>query len=209
MTTNEKKIIGNRIKQARKSRGLSQVELAQRCQWSDGQTRISNYENGKRMPTLIDIRAIAAALDLNKDWLADVIALTSGEEKTNYVEEEFGGKVIRAFKPISNFEPFTGQVYECKPVAADRFIMLADESMNAADGYSSGTVLGFKSTSSPVPGAVMLFSKDGELMVGQYFQQERGFLIHFFSPARIDLKVIDPDTVKILGRLISVTHSIK
>lgn len=61
-------IIANRIKQARLAKGLSQGELSKLCGWST-RVRISNYENGKRIPPAKEIIAISSALDVSIDWL--------------------------------------------------------------------------------------------------------------------------------------------
>lgn len=52
--------IGDRIRQERKARKWSQVELAHRCGW-EYQGRISNYETGVREPDLEDLGLIAKA----------------------------------------------------------------------------------------------------------------------------------------------------
>lgn len=50
------------IKKARKAARLSQTELALACGWIESpQARISNYENGRREPSLNDLNKIALA----------------------------------------------------------------------------------------------------------------------------------------------------
>jgi transcriptional regulator with XRE-family HTH domain len=54
--------LGQNIKRARARAKLRQAELGIACGWGeDSQTRVSNYENDKREPTLNDLRAIARA----------------------------------------------------------------------------------------------------------------------------------------------------
>jgi SOS-response transcriptional repressor LexA len=60
--------VGQRIAAARKLRGLKQAELAAALGW-DTQSRISNYEVGKRHPTLDDLQRIALALHVDAMWL--------------------------------------------------------------------------------------------------------------------------------------------
>lgn len=60
--------IGARIKSARKARGLTQEQLAEACGWS-GQSRIGNYETGKREPSAADMQLIAAALGIPVTYL--------------------------------------------------------------------------------------------------------------------------------------------
>lgn len=51
----------NRISHLRASKNVSQVTLAEALGWSQG--RLSNYESGRRIPSLADSRAITAALN--------------------------------------------------------------------------------------------------------------------------------------------------
>lgn len=62
--------IANRLRARRKSLKVSQEELARRCGWSDGQTRISSYENGRTVPNYSDIALLARALDTSAAYLA-------------------------------------------------------------------------------------------------------------------------------------------
>ena len=66
--------IGQRIKEARKSIGLTQRELAERSGTATG--TIQQYELGKRQPRLQQLRQIAQVLD------ADVVYLISGQTST-------------------------------------------------------------------------------------------------------------------------------
>lgn len=54
-----------KIKQARTDAGLSQAQLGIKCGWDSGnpQSRIGNYEQGKRVPSVPDIAVIAKALN--------------------------------------------------------------------------------------------------------------------------------------------------
>jgi SOS-response transcriptional repressor LexA len=54
---------------ARAGRALPQRELAERCGWGT-QSRVANYENGSRQPSLEDIAVLADALAVNPEWLA-------------------------------------------------------------------------------------------------------------------------------------------
>lgn len=62
--------IGQRIKQARAAMGLSQAELARRCGWGEGQTRVSGYENGHREPSFDVLHTLGRVLKCNPAWLA-------------------------------------------------------------------------------------------------------------------------------------------
>ncbi len=60
--------IGERIRQARKSRSLSQSDLAQRIGVS--QPAIANWESGLHDPRRLMLAKLAAALEYPLDWLA-------------------------------------------------------------------------------------------------------------------------------------------
>lgn len=67
--------IGDRIRRARKAlrgsggRKVSQAELGAQCGWEDPQSRISHYETNKRVPSIADFGALAAALGVSRAWL--------------------------------------------------------------------------------------------------------------------------------------------
>ncbi|MBT9299779.1 XRE family transcriptional regulator [Pseudomonas sp. TAE6080] len=56
--------LGNRIKQYRKAKGMSQQALAFACGW-ESQSRIGNYEKGTRQPNLQDLEKLAGALGVS------------------------------------------------------------------------------------------------------------------------------------------------
>lgn len=56
--------LGERIKQYRKAKGMSQQALAFACGW-ESQSRIGNYEKGARQPNLHDLQKIATALGVS------------------------------------------------------------------------------------------------------------------------------------------------
>ena len=57
--------IAAQIKKARLDKGLSQAQLGIACGWDSGnpQSRVGNYEQGKRIPSAPDIVVLAKALD--------------------------------------------------------------------------------------------------------------------------------------------------
>tara|TARA_R100001143_G_C3304809_1_gene107322 strand:- start:60 stop:494 length:435 start_codon:yes stop_codon:yes gene_type:complete len=57
----EKILIGKKLAKTRKAAGFSQTELAEKCGWEDGQSRVSNYERGTRSPDIYDLEKIAKA----------------------------------------------------------------------------------------------------------------------------------------------------
>lgn len=52
----------NQISAWREKAGLTQLQLAERCGWDRKQSRISNYENGLRTPSISECRTIVAAI---------------------------------------------------------------------------------------------------------------------------------------------------
>jgi len=58
-----KKLFGNRVRELRKSKGLSQEELAFRS--SVHRTYIGGIERGERNPSLKNIKSIADALEVS------------------------------------------------------------------------------------------------------------------------------------------------
>ncbi|GAA2714404.1 MULTISPECIES: helix-turn-helix transcriptional regulator [Streptomyces] len=61
------------LKTLRKRAGLSQVRLARRCNTS--QTKVSNIENGKVTPNLVDVELMLRALDAPSELVSEVMAL--------------------------------------------------------------------------------------------------------------------------------------
>ena len=68
MTDEEKRELGQKIKSARKQKGLSQEQLADLVGYKVG--TISKYEQGYRVPDIGMVRKIAAALECNLAELA-------------------------------------------------------------------------------------------------------------------------------------------
>lgn len=56
--------IGRKIREARRSAGLTQESLADKCGYPN-QSRISGYETGEREPSFADLELIASALGLS------------------------------------------------------------------------------------------------------------------------------------------------
>lgn len=63
----KKNVLGSRIMQRRKQRGIKQSQLAEAIGVSDNQ--ISNIENGKSFPRLNSFLKICEILDCNSDYL--------------------------------------------------------------------------------------------------------------------------------------------
>ncbi len=94
---NNSETVGDRIRQAREILAsklglrISQAAFAKICKWEDGQTRISNYENGIRQPATAEITTIARASGVRAEWLQ----FGSGKK----VQEEPGVYETQSLKP--------------------------------------------------------------------------------------------------------------
>lgn len=73
-------IIGNRIKEARKTKGLSQQQLGDMLGVS--KVSICGYETGTRIPTLENFLQLVEILDLTPDYILgrDVTVISENEE---------------------------------------------------------------------------------------------------------------------------------
>lgn len=77
--------IGERIKETRTKRGLSQEELAKRTGFKD-KSSISKIEKGTRRPQVEDLKKIAEVLGVHIDYLVDGIVIER-EEYQNIANE--------------------------------------------------------------------------------------------------------------------------
>ena len=78
MTDEEKRELGQKIKTARKQKGLSQEQLAELVGYKVG--TISKYEQGYRIPDIGMLRKIAGALECNLAELAGTTVEVINEE---------------------------------------------------------------------------------------------------------------------------------
>jgi len=77
MTDDERRELGQKIKTARKQKGLSQEQLAELVGYKVG--TISKYEQGYRIPSIAVLRKIAEVLECNLSELAGDIEDVIGE----------------------------------------------------------------------------------------------------------------------------------
>ena len=83
--------IGNKIKNARKAKGLTQAQLAKRL--GIAYQNIGQWESGKRSPKLETIKAISKALGLKDYELLDPIAYEYGVSQGINLET-WGNKMV-------------------------------------------------------------------------------------------------------------------
>lgn len=80
--------VGERIKQARKSKGLTQKQLGELSKTSE--ITVRQYELGKRQPRLEQFKAIASALDVDVNWLMNGYTLDQRDQALkDYVARRF------------------------------------------------------------------------------------------------------------------------
>jgi len=110
MTDEEKRVLGLKIKSARKQRGLSQEQLADLVGYKVG--TISKYEQGYRIPGISTLRKISAALDCNLSELADASDEAVGKT-TRYTEavESYTNwlRDVHVLLTMSNYEDKDGK----------------------------------------------------------------------------------------------------
>ena len=84
--TTPSKRLGQRIKEARKDAGLNQTELASLCGWETendegelepSQSRVSNYEQGRREASLEDMIKLGAALGKPLVYFYDIESVSA------------------------------------------------------------------------------------------------------------------------------------
>src|SRR5262245_19115453 len=63
----ERAFLGERLRQARERRGLSQAELARRI--GTGVNQVPRYENGQAEPSPMQLKRLARSLEITSDYL--------------------------------------------------------------------------------------------------------------------------------------------
>lgn len=99
MTLEERKELGNRLKQARKEKGLSQEELANLIGLKVG--TVSKYEQGDRTPGIGKLQLIANALDCDTSRF-----VTSGDEYVRMTQTTDYGNNLDAYLNWLKFSHF-------------------------------------------------------------------------------------------------------
>ncbi len=76
---------GEKIKKYRKNRNFTQRKLAEMIDMSH--SMLSNYENNQAVPSVVTLRKIAEALQLNESEAADLFGVPSEKEKEEQKQE--------------------------------------------------------------------------------------------------------------------------
>lgn len=79
-----KKLLGKRIKEIRKSSGFTQEELAEKINIDI--TTLSGIESGRHFPSLVTLEKIAKTLNVALTTLFDFGHLVSTDEMRSYIE---------------------------------------------------------------------------------------------------------------------------
>lgn len=99
---NEDDSIGVRIKTSRDVKGWSQAKLAEACEW-DTPSRVGNYEQGTREPSLSDIRLMAQKLEVDESWLAFGIGISTHLDSLRLLGDPLTTTDIRDRVPVISF----------------------------------------------------------------------------------------------------------
>lgn len=130
--------IGEKIRAARKRAKFTQAQLAEACGW-ESQSRISNYENGTREPSLNDILLISSILGENLLDLSgtvftkgNIYAIPSGKFSKSGKSTETDNPVSVPFAhPVTDVEggtePIPVPLYENQLAAGDGAAVYSEE----------------------------------------------------------------------------------
>ena len=86
--------IGDKIRTARKEKGITQSELGNLCGMSDVQ--ISQYESGAKNPKIVTLKKISLALDRKLDYFVDV------EEDEDSISQKLFGASFKQIKEYAD-----------------------------------------------------------------------------------------------------------
>lgn len=118
----------DKLKDARKTKGLSQETLADTLAISQGV--ISAYERGKHLPSLESAIEIARPLEVGLDWLTDESRNESAAEHRAYLQavRDVGGYAEARLRIVNSTRPYTLEIVDRRPLAtqADREHTITD-----------------------------------------------------------------------------------
>ncbi|MBA8734209.1 XRE family transcriptional regulator [Chromobacterium violaceum] len=214
--------IGKRILELRKLANLSQPELAARCGW-DSQSRISQYENDRREPSLSDIDLLAKALGVTSQHLlfgtpADQQDNSAGDGSTSTyraspflevplsritINKERQPKLDRTSDTPAaiSFKALQERGLNISNLVA---IQLSDDSMRPH--IESGDVLIVDTSDlSPKDGRVYVIAYGDEWFVRRIFKKPNGGMILTADNSQfreIDVQPSDAEYITIIGRMV-------
>ncbi|MBP3951160.1 helix-turn-helix transcriptional regulator [Bacillus sp. YZJH907-2] len=99
-------MLGEKISELRKARGLSQYQLADKLGFSRG--KLSNYEQGSRQPDYETLKTLAEFFDVSTDYLLGRsedkkpihIAFSHGDDPLTEEEEAFLERQLEEFRNL-------------------------------------------------------------------------------------------------------------
>lgn len=92
-------LFGERLKQLRTERQITQTELGQIFEQQKAQTTIGTWESGRRQPSIEDIITIAKYFSVSVDWL---FGLTNERRNIEAIKEEEEPKELKEFLDRNN-----------------------------------------------------------------------------------------------------------
>lgn len=126
-------MLSNRLRSARKSKGLTQEELAKRVKTTKG--TISNYENGHSTPSNEMLKDLADALDTTTDYL---LGRTNKTDSDLQAGDEFNDPDLQiAFRDAADFSE------EAKQQAIDFIKYLKEKEKNETKLINNDVTIGF------------------------------------------------------------------
>jgi SOS-response transcriptional repressor LexA len=138
------KLVGARIRERREALGLEQWELAKRCGWS--QSRISNYERGKRLPIREAIRTLARALEWEPSDMFSEEAVEPGGQIRRVPIKHWTGEMKIPKEVVATVEPVSDTAFALRvvgdameaqhgrPTYPDGSIVICDPEVSAKSG---------------------------------------------------------------------------
>ncbi|GAB3261503.1 ImmA/IrrE family metallo-endopeptidase [Chitinimonas naiadis] len=189
-------MIGNRLKRARESKGLSLRELEARIQGHVSAQAIGKYERDEMMPGSTALLAMAEALDVTPEYLlsSQEIELTgvdfrkgpqAGPKEERAVESAVLDQVER-YLELEELMPDTGDVWQLVDDAAF-FIESIEDAERAADSLRKHWELGID----PIQSMAELLEEKGIKVISLGLPEKvSGSKAHVSRPARDDVPVI-------------------
>lgn len=133
--------IGEMLKKARIDAGLTQKQLAEKCEMAD--SAIRKYESGRIVPKIKTITKIASALGMStSDFISDdSYSEKSSDERKFYAVQEMGSRIRRCIKQEQYTNPsneindqlIKGWILEFAPIVAEKYAISVESLEDASE----------------------------------------------------------------------------
>lgn len=133
--------IGEMLKKARIDAGLTQKQLAEKCEMAD--SAIRKYESGRIVPKIKTITKIANALGMStSDFISDdSYSEKSSDERKFYAVQEMGSRIRRCIKQEQYTNPsneindqlIKGWIFEFAPIVAEKYAISVESLEDASE----------------------------------------------------------------------------